>query len=154
MQRTSCSISCTAWELPDRKINHPARKLNFTKIFTKKFTFDRMKYSLYTTWKERSNLNTKRLNPFKLKVVIKNRNWLLLSPYVVLLYTVESSTPQQIKIFFKSNKMSFFIKKWYIQESQKVLKFRNKILDFRGRFFLYWLKNYLYIERGGEGPVG
>ena len=114
MQRTSCSISCTAWELPDRKINHPARKLNClfkSEIFTKKFTFDRMKYSLYTTWKERSNLNTKRLNPFKLKVVIKNRKWLLLSPYVVLLYTVESSTPQQIKIFFKSNKMSFFIKK-------------------------------------------
>ena len=27
MQRTSCSISCTAWEFPYWKINHPAKEL-------------------------------------------------------------------------------------------------------------------------------
>ena len=48
MQRTLKSISCTACELPYRKINHPARKLNRLfklEILTKKFTSDGRKCS-------------------------------------------------------------------------------------------------------------
>ena len=71
---------------------------------------------------------------------------------IVYRRTVESSTPEQIKIFFKSNKMSFFIKK--IIHSRVAKSFKNlgiKYWTFEDVFFILTQELPLLREgrRGG-----
>ena len=75
MQRTLKSISCTAWELPYRKINQPARKLNRLiklEILTKKFIKNqnfcqnlskKTKYGFNTIYGFRENAKFSRNSP-------------------------------------------------------------------------------------------